>query len=203
MYRMLDLRFLVGSIGHVVDSNDPEALLPEKEGIEGELLIEGAAVARGYLNDKARSSAAFLTAPRCFDSVTASRMKRGVSVSTKPRLYLTGDLVQRCEDGSLRIIGRKDRQVKIRGQKVDLNEIKHHFLSGMTTAHDLVSSYANNSTTNSQRRHELVAYGVARDRPCRSETTVISTMTKNLRADLTSACANLRNMLPSFIIRYC
>lgn len=41
-------------------------------------------------------------------------------------MYKTGDLVQLNADGSYRYAGRKDRQVKIRGQRVELGEVEHH-----------------------------------------------------------------------------
>lgn len=41
-------------------------------------------------------------------------------------MYKTGDLVQQNEDGSYRYIGRKDRQIKIRSQRIELGEVEHH-----------------------------------------------------------------------------
>ncbi|KAK1911236.1 hypothetical protein P3342_011838 [Pyrenophora teres f. teres] len=42
------------------------------------------------------------------------------------RLYKTGDLVQYNDDGNLVCLGRKDSQVKLRGQRIELGEIEHH-----------------------------------------------------------------------------
>jgi acyl-coenzyme A synthetase/AMP-(fatty) acid ligase len=42
------------------------------------------------------------------------------------RVYRTGDLARHSEDGSLCYIGRKDAQVKVREQRVELIEIEHH-----------------------------------------------------------------------------
>lgn len=41
-------------------------------------------------------------------------------------MYKTGDLVQLNDDGSYRYLGRKDRQIKIRGQRIELGEVEHH-----------------------------------------------------------------------------
>ena len=42
------------------------------------------------------------------------------------RLYRTGDIGRRCEDGSIEYLGRNDHQVKIRGFRVELGEIEAH-----------------------------------------------------------------------------
>jgi acyl-coenzyme A synthetase/AMP-(fatty) acid ligase len=43
-------------------------------------------------------------------------------------LYRTGDLVRYEEDGTLEFIGRRDSQIKIRGQRIEVEEIEHHVL---------------------------------------------------------------------------
>lgn len=183
--------------GHIVSPDDPNILIQEQEIVTGELLIEGPNVVRGYLNDETRSSAAFIQPPTWYNSadVEDHDIDRG-----EPRFYLTGDLVERCKDGSFRIIGRKDRQVKIRGQKVDLNEIRHHFLSNTTTIHDFVAIFEGFSITQKQRRHELVAFVVPHFRSARSGDATIATMTEELRADLRSACEALHDTIPGFLI---
>ncbi|KAI4131502.1 MAG: hypothetical protein LQ347_002950, partial [Umbilicaria vellea] len=42
------------------------------------------------------------------------------------RLYKTGDLVRYNSDGSLDFMGRKDLQLKVRGQRVEIGEVEHH-----------------------------------------------------------------------------
>jgi amino acid adenylation domain-containing protein len=85
-------------------------------GAIGELILEGPIVARGYINNPEQTAAAFIEAP--------SWLKRLRNESTPLRLYKTGDLVRSGLDGSLFFVGRKDNQVKIRGQRVELGEVE-------------------------------------------------------------------------------
>ncbi|MCF0168521.1 MAG: amino acid adenylation domain-containing protein, partial [Bacteroidales bacterium] len=82
-------------------------LLP-KGGI-GELLIAGNGVGRGYLNDNE------LTAS-CFPSIVVN--------GRKIRVYRTGDLARWNAAGQLEFIGRTDSQVKLRGFRIELQEIE-------------------------------------------------------------------------------
>lgn len=84
-------------------------------GIRGELYIEGAGVANGYLR-RAR-----LTADRFLPSLYTANP--GI------RLYRSGDLVIIEQDGRLRYIGRSDGQVKIRGFRVEIGEIEQAIAS--------------------------------------------------------------------------
>lgn len=102
----------VASVSWVVDPNNHNRLAPL--GSVGELLVEGPILARGYLNDSAKTAAAFIDDP-------AWLLEGGRS----GRLYKTGDLVQYQADGNLICMGRKDAQVKVRGQRVELGEIEH------------------------------------------------------------------------------
>ncbi|WP_273826187.1 non-ribosomal peptide synthetase [Pseudomonas asplenii] len=81
---------------------------PVPIGVEGEIHIGGAGVARGYLNR------AQLTAERFIDSPFVAG----------DRLYRTGDLARYRADGSLEYLGRNDFQVKIRGYRIELAEIE-------------------------------------------------------------------------------
>ncbi|KAB8275020.1 hypothetical protein BDV30DRAFT_237045 [Aspergillus minisclerotigenes] len=192
------------SNGYIVSPDDANILLPEREGITGELLIEGPTVVRGYLNDESRSLTAFIETPVWYNRSSETGQVPGRDTQAwKPRFYLTGDLVERCKDGSFRIMGRKDRQVKVRGQKMDLDEIRHHFLSRAENLHDFVALFEGFSITRTRRRHELVAFVVAcsaGSTPTRTGVATIATMTDELRADLTKTCEALRKTVPGFMI---
>ncbi|EJP60951.1 nonribosomal peptide synthase [Beauveria bassiana ARSEF 2860] len=110
----------IGQNTWIVKAVDHECLLPV--GCVGELLLEGQLVGQGYLNDPEKTAAAFIEDP-------AWLVRGGPSVSgRKGRLYKTGDLVYYNPDGTLQFVGRKDAQVKINRQRVELGEIKHHVL---------------------------------------------------------------------------
>lgn len=75
---------------------------------EGELCLAGVALARGYVNRPESTAEKFVLNP----------------VDKKQRLYRTGDLVSRTPGGDLRFAGRVDDQVKLRGFRIELNEIE-------------------------------------------------------------------------------
>lgn len=102
----------------IVDPNDHETLLPV--GAVGELLVEGPIVGQGYLNDDEKTATVFINDPSWL--VAGHNGHKGRS----GRLYKSGDLGMYDPDGSGEIvfIGRKDTQVKLRGQRVELGEIE-------------------------------------------------------------------------------
>ncbi|MCJ1282185.1 hypothetical protein MMC26_001508 [Xylographa opegraphella] len=104
-----------GAICWVVDAKDHNKLVPI--GAIGELLIQGPIVARGYFGDPEKTSEVFINAPAFLRTHKALRVKS---------LYKTGDLVRYNSDGTINYIGRKDTQVKLRGQRLELGEIEHH-----------------------------------------------------------------------------
>ncbi|PYI35298.1 acetyl-CoA synthetase-like protein [Aspergillus indologenus CBS 114.80] len=108
----------IAAVPWVVSTDDPARLVPL--GAVGELWIEGPLVGEGYLNDPAKSAAAFVENPAWLLNGSA-----GVPGRTG-RLYRTGDLVRYNADGSLVFLGRKDLQAKIRGQRVELAEVELH-----------------------------------------------------------------------------
>ncbi|XP_044715671.1 AMP-binding enzyme domain-containing protein [Hirsutella rhossiliensis] len=121
----------LGVSAWIVDPDNHDRLAPV--GCVGELLIEGALVGRGYINDPANNARAFVQSPRW--------LVRGVPgySGRQGRLYKTGDLVRYNQDGSLTYVGRKDVQVKIRGQRLDLGEIEHWVRSCVSDAHQVVA----------------------------------------------------------------
>ena len=97
----------------VVDQNNHNRLLPV--GCIGELLIEGPNLARGYLRDNEKTKKAFIH-PTWLVNYRAGN---------GGRCYATGDLVKQNRDGTFDFIGRKDSQIKLRGQRIELGEIEH------------------------------------------------------------------------------
>jgi amino acid adenylation domain-containing protein len=79
-------------------------------GVVGELHIGGRGLARGYLNRPKLTAELFR--PHLYSQ------ERGA------RLYQTGDLARRLPDGSIEFLGRIDHQVKVRGFRIELEEIE-------------------------------------------------------------------------------
>jgi len=93
-------------------------------GVKGEICVSGIGVGRGYVNNPGRTSLTFLDDP--------FRDEKSV------RLYKTGDLGRYLPDGSLEFYGRKDYQVKIRGQRIELGEIEAILLTDTRVAQAVV-----------------------------------------------------------------
>ncbi len=115
----------------VVDPENHDRLLPL--GCIGELLLEGPLVGPGYLDDPERTAASFVHDPIWLLRGSPAQPGR------HGRLYMTGDLVRYNEDGSLSFIGRKDTQVKIRGQRVELGEVENCIQDCMPEATQVVA----------------------------------------------------------------
>ncbi|KGO77171.1 AMP-dependent synthetase/ligase [Penicillium italicum] len=113
-----NIGFCTGAVAWIVNPNDPEQLV--SPGQIGELLIEGPIVGRGYLNNPQATRKFFIDPPLWLQKLRAG-------TPDKQRIYLTGDLASKdTSSGELLIYGRKDHQVKIRGQRVELGEIENH-----------------------------------------------------------------------------
>ena len=91
---------------HVLDPS----LQATPAGVPGEIYIGGVNVGRGYLGRPDLTADRFVPDP--FSAVPGSR------------LYRTGDRARRLPDGTLEFLGRRDYQVKIRGNRVELGEIE-------------------------------------------------------------------------------
>lgn len=89
---------------------------PVAPGEVGELLIRGGTVMRGYWGRPDLNERGFYRRPVFEDAY-------------QDIYYRTGDLVQELPDGNLKYLGRKDRQIKTRGYRVELDEIEVALLS--------------------------------------------------------------------------
>lgn len=110
----------------IVDANDHGKLAPL--GSIGELVIDGPALAGGYLNDVQKTTAAFIKDPSWLlkFNIIAGHLR---ALEQDQRIYKTGDLARYTPNGSIEYIGRKDTQVKVNGQRIELGEIEHHLIS--------------------------------------------------------------------------
>ncbi|WP_229023121.1 non-ribosomal peptide synthetase [Actinomarinicola tropica] len=98
-----------GTLARIVDRHGG----PTGVGAAGELLLGGPCVAAGYHGRPDLTAAAFVEP----------------SDDRDVRWYRTGDQVRWTEDGDIVFLGRLDRQVKLRGQRIELSEIEHAVLA--------------------------------------------------------------------------
>jgi acyl-coenzyme A synthetase/AMP-(fatty) acid ligase/acyl carrier protein len=99
-------RPIANTTAHVLDERQ-QLVAP---GVAGELCLGGIGVARGYLNRPDLTAERFVPDP--FDTIGGQR------------LYRTGDRASWSDQGTLQYIGRLDRQVKIRGARVELGDVE-------------------------------------------------------------------------------
>ncbi len=104
-------RPLAGYSAWIVD----EALRPLADGAAGELVIGGAGVGAGYVNRPKLTARRFVSPPQLVGEAAAAG---GDTV------YRTGDLARRLPSGDIEFLGRLDSQVKLRGYRVELEEIE-------------------------------------------------------------------------------
>lgn len=81
-------------------------------GMPGELCVGGVGLAKGYLNQPALTAVRFIADP--------------FSPDPNAKLYRTGDRVRYLPDGRLEYLGRLDNQIKLRGFRIELEEIESH-----------------------------------------------------------------------------
>lgn len=150
---------------------DPQLkLLPI--GIPGEICVAGVGVGAGYWADAERTAASFVANP--FATSEDNRT-----------LYRTGDLGRWLADGKLEFLGRLDQQIKIRGFRVEPNEIEADILRfpGIRQALAIVRGDMGNEM--------LVAYITSRG----AEKIPVDALRAHLRSHLPAY------MIPSFFVQ--
>lgn len=126
-----------------------EQLNPVPTGDIGELFIGGPLVARGYLNLPEQTLASFIQDP----------------LDPGRRLYKTGDQVRFLDSGDIEYMGRADKQLKVRGLRVEPGEIEQLILNDERVRDVVVSG-----VRNPEDQTELVAYYVANGQAALGET---------------------------------
>jgi len=113
---------------------------PAPVGVAGELLIGGAGLARGYAGDPEQTAERFVAHP------------------VLGRRYRTGDLGRWRPDGTIEFLGRLDRQVKVRGHRIELGDVE----AALDRAPGVRQAVAR-AVPGPDGRPRLVAYVVAAD----------------------------------------
>jgi len=96
-----------GDVAAILDAR----LQPTAPGVPGELCVGGDGLALGYLNDDMLTAEQFIPNP--------------LHPNSGDLVYRTGDRVRLLPSGNLEFLGRMDRQLKIRGYRVEPGEIEH------------------------------------------------------------------------------
>ncbi|MCC7367465.1 MAG: amino acid adenylation domain-containing protein [Chloroflexi bacterium] len=120
-----------------------DARQPVPLGVPGELYLGGVGVARGYLQQPTLTAERFLTDPFADDP--------------DGRMYRVGDRARFRADGAIELLGRVDRQLKVRGFRIEPDEIEAALLR-----HPSVEQAAVIARPDHQGVAQLVGYVVAR-----------------------------------------
>src|SRR6185369_1415697 len=125
----------------------------------GEIAVQSRFLALGYHHDDARTAAKF----------------RASATALQERIYLTGDLGRFLPDGRLMHVARKDFIVKIRGHRVELNEVEAALLRVKNIREAVV--VGQDDPAGAPR---LIAYFVRRDNPSPSVTDIKHALQESL-----------------------
>ncbi|MCK5056837.1 MAG: amino acid adenylation domain-containing protein, partial [Candidatus Aminicenantes bacterium] len=171
----------------------------QPKGVPGELMISGAGVARGYLNNPELTAEKFIniaSGGQLFKKSWTKTFDKGHGVIsthqpsnslTHKLLYKTGDLASWLPDGNIEFLGRLDHQVKLRGQRIELGEIENYLLS-----HEMIREAVVIAGDNEAGEKYLCAYITVKDKAQRIEST-------DLREFLSQDLPGY--MIPSFFVQ--
>ena len=121
-----------------------QRLRPVSIGVAGELYVGGAQVARGYVNRPDLTAESFVPDPFC--------------ESSGGRLYRTGDLARYLTDGRIELLSRVDHQIKVRGYRIEPEEIQFAL-----NRHPQISQSVVIAREDRRGEKRLVAYVVPKD----------------------------------------
>nr|AYM54409.1 amino acid adenylation domain protein [Phaselicystis flava] len=141
-------------VGRAIDGRQILVLDPAGQpcpiGVPGEVYVRSAYLTEGYLGRDEETRRVYLQSPLHDDY--------------PDRVYRTGDLGRWRPDGALEFLGRRDHQVKIRGNRVELGEVE-----GALAAHPSVQECVVISERLDEAEQRLVAYVAGADGPSATE----------------------------------
>ncbi|KAJ5143841.1 AMP-dependent synthetase/ligase [Penicillium bovifimosum] len=176
----------------IADPNDHNELVPV--GAVGELLVEGPIVGQGYLNDPDKTAASFINDPTWL--VAGHKQYAG----RRGRLYKTGDLGRYDPDGlgGIVFVGRKDTQVKLRGQRVELGEIESQLKAVLPSEANVIAEVINPKDYGGQPM--LVAFVAFQPKAHGQAELALEELSSELNDTLTKANAEVSKTLPRYMV---
>lgn len=160
---------LLPPIGRPIDNMQVYILDEEGQvvpsGVIGEVYLGGDNLARGYLQRPDLTAERFV--PHPFSHTSGARM------------YRTGDLARYLPDGAVEFLGRIDRQVKMRGFRIELEEIE-----GALKLHPAVQESVVVVREEEQGDRQLVAYVVPIREPQQEKRTLVAQLRSFLKTQL-------------------
>ncbi|KAM7189125.1 Non-ribosomal peptide synthetase [Rhypophila sp. PSN 637] len=184
-----------GAAMWVVDPNDHEVLMPV--GAVGELLVEGPIVGEGYLNDEEKTNGVFIHDPSW---LVAGNEKAGVK-GRSGRLYKTGDLgrYDPAGTGEIVFVGRKDTQVKLRGQRVELGEIESQLKARLPREANVIVEVVKTSGASQSTLVAFVASHSGKG-PDGTNIELVHKLPEELREMLNKAAREIGEVLPRYMV---
>ncbi|KAI9372461.1 hypothetical protein BJX61DRAFT_542694 [Aspergillus egyptiacus] len=174
----------------IVRPDDHTRLTPL--GVEGELMIESTALERRYLNNADESVRTFVERPPWLQELR--------SPGSEARCLLTGDIVRYIDtSGTIRFVGRKGTGAKIRGQRVELGEVEYHLRARFSGASHVIVEVIK-PAGRAEEQPMLVGFVAGLSKTTEGHTDIVAPSTRKLRSQVRLAIAELRNLLPSFMV---
>ncbi|PYI35680.1 nonribosomal peptide synthase SidD [Aspergillus indologenus CBS 114.80] len=182
-----------GAAMWITDPNDHDTLMPV--GAVGELLVEGPIVGQGYLNDPEKTATVFIEDPKWL--VAGHNGYEG----RRGRLYKTGDLGRYDPDGSggIVFVGRKDTQVKLRGQRVELGEIESQLKDRLPSDANVIAEVVVPQGTGGQAT--LVAFVTFQSSKANEQGDLsLAELSDEQQKTLSEANADVAKVLPRYMV---
>ncbi|KAK4870259.1 hypothetical protein LT330_005313 [Penicillium expansum] len=179
----------------VVSPHDPDILMPI--GAEGELLLEGPCLSRGYMDNPEQNRMTFLHDPAWLKQLRPE---------SNSRFLRTGDLAKyNPHDGTLHLLGRKGTGlVKIRGQRIELAEIEHHLCPQFNTQEPAVVDVVIPSDDTAQNALLVAFVPIGKQQSTLHRDGLVEGLfalpTQDFRQKARNALSNLHQALPSFMV---